>query len=504
MSSDLRKKLSEKYKLVFFGDLADVCDQHGSAFRLFKLLHKEHLEADERIVFYSSQRPSLKLLNHLQRAASKIDISNFFIVICGPYDITDDLQQANKNYGYDNTSISWYYFDIKPSQELIDKNIYISDSWCPAPFNSLNDTFELDSKVAPCCKYQGTLGDLTNQTLSDIMKGDKAVALRDQFKQGIKPTECNVCWQIESVGSTSLRQHLLNKDEELLDLKYIDTPGVQIFSTDLGSVCNFKCRICNSFSSTAIAAEEMRYTTNKADKKALLTRIQNTGVVDFDKFLNTINPVLANLEMLHMLGGEPLLAKNFIPLLDFIIESNHSYHIKVHINTNASVWNDNLIDRLVKFQGVEMLLSIDDIEKRFELQRGGDWAVVAQNIQKWANLRSENFIVKISPTVNIQNVFYLDHLLNYCQKFNFELVWNYLENPKSCCIDNMTDTAKQLIYNKYVNHPEKELKQIAHRMKKTKAVSGAAFLNLMKELDVKRATNFPEAHSEIINAMENR
>lgn len=504
MSDELRKKLSEEHKLVFFGDLADVCNQHGSAFRLFKSLHKEYFAPDERVVFYSSQRPSLKILNHLQRAASKIDISNFFIVICGPHDITKDLQQANKNCGNDDTVISWWYSDIKTSQQLIDTNIYPAELLCPAPFNSIHTVLDSNSKVQPCCKYNGDIGDLKTQSMSDVMNGNKVNALRAQFKQGIKPTECNACWQVESMGNPSLRQLLLTRDGKLLDLEYIDTPKIQILTTILGTVCNFKCRICNSVSSTAIAAEEIRFTTNEADKKVLFTRIQDTGILDFDKCLNILTPGLADLKMLNILGGEPLLEKNFIPLLDFIIESNHNYHIKIMVHTNASVWNDKLIDRLLKFQGVEILLSIDDIGKRFELQRGGNWAGVDQNIQKWASLRSENFIVKLQPTVNIQNVLYLDQLITYGQQFNFEFVWWYLAIPSSCRIDNMTDTAKQLVYNKYIDHPEQELKQIAHRMKKTKAVSGDAFLNLMKEYDFRRDTNFSEVHSEIFNAMKNR
>ena len=500
MPNNLLSALGKDYKLLHFGDLADVCNRHGSIFQLFESLYKESFAPNERIVFYSSHRPSLKILNHLQRAASTIDISNWFIIICGPHDITQDLAQANQKYGYDAHSISWHQTKLAVSTLLDDNNIYPYEGLCPAPFNSISTQTNLN--VSPCCKYEGITGNLKNNSIVEIMKSAASHRIRQQFKQGIKPHECNVCWKIESLGGTSFRQHLLDKDGFAADLTYIDTPEVKSFSTMLGTACNFKCRICSSNNSTAIAAEELRFTTDINKKQELLTHIQNTAVFDFEQYLTTLAPILPSLAMLHMLGGEPLLEKNFIPLLDFIIKTGHNTHIKIHINTNGSIWNDELISRLIQFEGVEILISLDDIGKRFEVQRGGNWESVDQNVQRWANLRSNIFVVKIVPTVNIQNVLYLDQLITYCQKLNLEIVWWYLEEPEVCCIDNMTSTAKQLVYTRYVNHANPELKQIAKRMTQTPATSGNLFLALMNEYDRRRGTNFADAHREIVDAMQ--
>jgi MoaA/NifB/PqqE/SkfB family radical SAM enzyme len=348
------------------------------------------------------------------------------------------------------------------------------------------------------------VGDLTQNSIVEIINNDKFQNLRNQFKQGIKPKECDTCWKVEELGSVSLRQHFLKKYQDVGELYHIDDPKVRYFNTFLGKICNFICRICNDTSSTAIAAENIQFSNDSDYKKSLLLNIQNTGVLNFKKYLERLEPGLPYLEDLHILGGEPLLAKNFIPLLDYLIEKEYNTKLRININTNASIWNDDLITKLIQFRGVEVLLSIDDIKERFAIQRGGDWAITNDLVRKWNTLNSPVFKVKIAPTVNIQNILYLDQLIKYCQDLNIDIVWQYLEDPDSCCIDNMTAQAKKLVYNKYITHAEYELRQIANRMLKTPPVSGEKFLKLMDMYDQRRGVNFAASHSEIVDAMKDR
>jgi MoaA/NifB/PqqE/SkfB family radical SAM enzyme len=498
----LQQQLAKEYKLVFFGDLADTVALHGSALKLFKSLHQDYFEPNQRIVFYSSSRPSLKVLKHVQRTASRADISNWFVMFCGPHDLTADLAEANRAYGYDHNAMSYYPCEIQDTKNLADDAVYPWESMCLMPFNSLETQENLT--VAPCCKYNGSIGDLTQESIVEIINNNKFQNLRDQFKQGIKPKECSTCWQVEELGSVSLRQHFLNKYQDVGELYHIDNPKIKYLNTFLGRTCNFKCRICNPSLSTAIAAEDIKFSNDPGYKESLLRYIQNGGMINFDTYLERLKPGLADLEDLHILGGEPLLAKNLIPLLDYLIEKEHNTHLSLNINTNASIWSDEVVDKLKKFCRVEVILSIDDLGGRFEIQRGGNWNTVDANIHKWVSLRSPNFIVKFSPTVNIQNVLYLDQLVEYCQKLNIEITWWYLEDPSSCCIDNMTARAKELVYNKYINYPEPELRQIAKRMLKSTPVSGNEFLTLMDMYDQRRGTNFAASHGEIVDAMKDR
>lgn len=498
----LKLNLSKQYDIVLFADLADAIDQHGSAYRLLKSIHQLKFQPNQRIIFYSSHEPNQLIIDHLQLAVAKIDISNWFITIYSPHDITDKLVQANKKYGFDDHAIQWSLIDLESTKRLDYDKLHDNKHLCFLPFNSIDLHYGLNAK--PCCKYRKSIGDASTQTLKEIMSGDEVKQLREQFRKGIKPTGCQYCWNLEDSGNVSLRQHFLSRFRDDGDLYHVDNPQVRHVSISPGITCNFKCRICSSNDSSAIAAEDIKFSNNLDEKNRLMLYIKNNASVDLDIYSKMFDPILPTLESLHILGGEPLLIKNLLGLVDYIIETGHHTHIQLNIQSNGSTWSDHFISQAIKFQKVEVLLSIDDLGNRFEIQRGGSWTEVDNNIKRWASYKTDNFIIKISPTVNIQNVLYLDQLIDYCDSNQLDIVWTYLESPKSLCIDNMTKHAKKLVYQKYHNHHNSELQSIATRMLDHTTTDGTEFINLMTMFDRRRNVNFQLSHLEIFNAMLKR
>jgi MoaA/NifB/PqqE/SkfB family radical SAM enzyme len=175
--------------------------------------------------------------------------------------------------------------------------------------------------------------------------------------------------------------------------------------------------------------------------------------------------------------------------------------MRLEFNTNGSVYPSSIIELIKKFKQVEILISIDAVGEKFEIQRGGQWHTIDKNIKLFSQLKNDNFIVKLSPTVNIQNVLYLEELVEYAQMQSYEIVWWYLENPDYLCIDNVTSAVKELIFTKYSNHHVSELCDIAVRVNQTNPVTGKKFIDYMKKLDQRRAQNFRESHVEIYDAM---
>lgn len=500
--NQIKEKLSQEFECIAFTDLAQITEQHQSAFLFLQSVYKECFKNNQRIVFYTAHNPDQLILDHLQRAVSKIDISNYFVLICSPYNINEKLSIANSKYGYDDTSISWYQIDINFSDPLVYDKIYPYETLCFAPFYSV----DVDNKgrVRPCYMYDGSLGNVKEQSLPDIFNGDKVIKLRKQFRQGIKPTECHNCWSIEEFGGTSLRKNYLNKFGTAGDFDYIDNPKVKSLDIYPSRTCNFKCRICSPHASSSIAAEEIKFSYDAEKQKELLIKIQNTSLIDLDYYCQMIKPILPGLKDFHITGGEPTLVKNLPDFLEYVISSGHHTHIDIVINTNTSTWSDRLTNCLGRFRQAEILLSIDDIGKRFEVQRSGVWEEVSNNIIRWRDLDKSKFIVKLAPTVNIQNVFYLDQLVEYSQQLGIEIVWNYLTDPKVLCIDNMTKQAKNLVYQKYINHQNLELRHIAEHININTYTDGQEFIKLMTKYDQRRDCNFAQTHPEIFQAMSNR
>lgn len=492
----LKAGLSEKFDLVSFVDLAGITHQHQSAAHVLSSLHQDEFLPDQRIVFYSSHRPTLLVLEHLQKAASRVDISNWFLMICCPYDISEDLARANKKYGYDDQVIAWYCCDLQSTKSLEPVGIYPSDSLCYAPFMMMQ--VSQNGMVKPCCKFDYSVGDATVQSLNEIFHGQEMTAIRESFKQGKNHPGCRVCWQNDANDTTSLRSHLQIKYQDIGDRHYIDHPEVYDFQVSPSAVCNFKCRICNSDWSSAIAAEEISFAETEEKKTYIKLRTKND--FDLDACKDLIAPIAKQIKFLKVTGGETLLLKGLNDWLDELRQNGESRHIDLSINTNGSIWDTKLFDIARSFSSFEISLSIDDLDTRFEIQRGGEWAKVDRNVRELAAMNTSTFIVKVSPTVNLQNLLYLDRVVEYCDSLSLEIVWWYLEDPEHLCIDRAPMRVREAAIKKYQNHSNPELRSIANRLKATssQALSGQQFLEFTTKLDRRRKQDFFSAHKELV------
>jgi MoaA/NifB/PqqE/SkfB family radical SAM enzyme len=493
-------RLKEKYNVVCFEDLADYYSQHRAIFDLFKRCYQEEFLGNQRLVFYSSEPLSQEFLNHIQRAATIIDISNFFILILTPFDILSKLKEANQKYGNDATLINFEIADITNSRPFGSAGfIKNHESMCVFPFimQSVNSL----SNVRPCCKINTFVGNLKDNTLIDVFNNDKSASIRRSLSTGDMIKECNVCWDVEKNNLTSLRQHGLNKYGDQIDQGWFDDIKPRVIDISPVSLCNFSCRICNPITSSSVAVEELKYATDSNTKKRLKQYI-NINKDDFTKSVpSRLIDSLDDIEFLHIMGGEPFMWPQLNELLDLIIEKDYAKNIRLEFNSNGSIYPTTIIDKLKKFKYVEILLSIDDIGKRFEIQRGGKWDEVYKNIELFKNLKSLTVNVKAAITVNIHNVLYLDQLVEFFQNINFDIVWWYLEKPTYLSIHNTTKKVKNLIYQKYHSHSNSELRNIATGVQSSTPVSGKEFLEYTLKLDNRRAQDFKLYHSEIFNAM---
>lgn len=492
---ELKAEVNLKFDVLCFYDLADVMTSHGEIFKIFNRHYCCEYQPDQRLVFYTSSNPSQLVLNHLQRAATKIDISNYFIIICSPHDITLKLSAANNKYGNDNVDIQYYFCSLDQTNVVNVDKIYPFDTFCPAPFGML--AVSSTNLVAPCCKYQ----EITGSFNLDSLHNEKIIQLRADIKNGQRHKNCKICWDVEDQGGHSLRQHFINKHMELCDRAWIDNVGLRDLTISPGNLCNFKCRICKPTASSSIAVEELKFSDDierSQNLKIILKKYSgNNNQLTADKILQT-SSLLTNL---HILGGEPFLWQDLDYLLSNLIDIGVAKNIEIEFNTNGSKFPTDVVDNLLKFKSVEILISIDDIEQRFELQRGGTWSQVLKNIQSFNKLRSPTFKVKIAPTVNIQNLLYLDQLVNFCSSLDLEIVWWYLETPEFFSINNTTQTTKNLAYKKYAEHPNAELRAIANRVLQSAPVNGKLFLDYMKKLDQRRGQNSSTVLKEIFDAM---
>ena len=130
----------------------------------------------------------------------------------------------------------------------------MSKFYCSSPFVATRQTAY--DKISPCA-----FGPIEVQGDHDMSQKDRwnhpALAdLRNKFLAGEKPTECKRCWDEEDAGINSKRisfaEHF-SGDDTIPDTLFTDPvteKNIQYVDLKLGNVCNLKCRICNSMSSS--------------------------------------------------------------------------------------------------------------------------------------------------------------------------------------------------------------------------------------------------------------
>ena len=105
--------------------------------------------------------------------------------------------------------------------------------------------------------------DPKTHTLKDAFDSKYMRDLRRQFWRGERPIIVGIVGE-KKTGKKSKRQYMLEKfkDEEV---DYSSNNGVELKFLDLklGNICNLKCRICGSWSSSKWAKEELDYSSDQ-------------------------------------------------------------------------------------------------------------------------------------------------------------------------------------------------------------------------------------------------
>lgn len=495
--SQLKLTLAKQFELICFEDLADYYHQHRLIFDLFKKHRRDTFDVPQRLVLYSSYDLTQDYLNHIQYAAAKVDISNFFILLVTPFDLSEKIKKANALHGHDNVLINSKIFSIVDTKSFPGKGFFTNhDTICVLPFMHLN---VIGQQIKPCCKFIGeSLGDTSQTSITEIFNNDKMTALRADMINGNKIAACQVCWKKEENQLTSIRMHYLNKFKNNLDYGWFDDIRVRSLEFTPSTVCNFKCRICSPINSSMVAIEELKYTVVEEQRE----KLKKIVIAHNEDLAENVLASIDSIEYLHVFGGEPFLWKKFQDFLTTIVKSGHAKNIQIEINSNCSINPEDFKSILGHFKSVEILLSIDDIGDRFEIQRGGSWNDIVSNLEMFKKLQSSTITIKISPTVNIQNLLYLDQLVDFCSAHQLEIVWHYLEKPNFLSIFNITKKVQDIVWGKYSNHTNLELRNIAQSLKNMPTVNGEKFLNYMNELDSRRDQKFQNSHCEIVNAMQ--
>ena len=376
--------------------------------------------------------------------------------------------------------------------------------------------------VRPCClaldEIENDAGEkyrLQTANFTEIQNSQQMRKLREDFLAGRKPQTCRRCWNEERAGRTSKRMHTLDRLKHIVqDEEWTaDAKPLVFLDLKLGNICNLKCRICGSWSSSQFAAEDLQFTAKDDQKNSYAYTMLREGAWprESDKFWAEVDQSLFNIRYLEFTGGEPFLIKEHFDLLERLVKSGHAANIEIHYNTNGTVYPEEAENIWQHFKHVEIAFSIDDVGTRFEYQRSNAvWTEVQHNIARFMSLRSRctNISLQVCTTVNFFNVLYLADVARWIAQQSFDFVyWNMLHEPFYFSIATMPQTAKDLatLRLRSANVDEKtlnEFENIIKFMTNGNTIDDLEILRIrIRDMDLKRSQKLQYVAPELAAAI---
>jgi hypothetical protein len=290
----------------------------------------------------------------------------------------------------------------------------MNNYFCVLPFYGLE--YFRSGNISPCCHLPSNI---------DIKQ------LQTEMLTGIRPVACQTCWNLEDQEKVSDRQ-LKNSSFDFYtnkDIQYIEEDCQQgkfspkIIKLYTSNLCNSTCVTCNAAASTAWGTLKKNKYFRQIKINTIETKFKYNEIV-----------------ILSFVGGEPLIEqKNFDILEQLILVGNTDCYIS--FVTNGSIQLTQRQQTILKqFKNLNICLSIDGIEKRFEYIRFPlKWTTLLENID-FFNLLNIN--LSVSYTISNLNIFYYNETINWFKQQGLTYNYNIVENPTYFSINALPEKIK--------------------------------------------------------------
>ena len=396
------------------------------------------------------------------------------------------------------------------------------DKFCVLPWVSIEAS--PIGTVRPCCladdeilDNNGNKFELITANFADIQNSHHMRKLREQFLAGERPQTCRKCWNEERGGRTSKRMHTLDRlKHTITDTEWTaNAKPLMFLDLKLGNICNLKCRICGSWSSSQFATEEINQLPREQQKSSHAYQMLRAGAWprENSQFWQQIDSVLTDIRYIEFTGGEPFMIDEHFDMLQGIVDRGIADQVEIHYNTNGTQYPARGEKIWQHFKTVEIAFSIDDVGTRFEYQRSNaNWLEVCANLDRFRDLKEchSNIVLQVCTTVNVFNVRYLDQVAQWIdqnkESFNF-VYWNMMHDAWYFSIATLPDTAKAGItqHLRSADVPVQyraEFDRIVDFMNTGASTDGFMLRMKIADLDRKRNQNMRDVAPEFADLIE--
>ncbi len=333
--------------------------------------------------------------------------------------------------------------------------------FCLLPWTQLY--IRTDGSLHPCASWSGLpLGNARSSSLAELRDSPGMKVLRADMMSGRPTAGCWRCYTNERSGLLSRRQKTnaflgRHRGREFLsapDGTLLRQP-VLFLEFHFSNVCNLRCRTCDATQSSAWAA----------DARALGMPVEGGPIQrsydDWDSLWRQLQPLLEEgIEIIHFIGGEPLLMEEHYRILDYLIARGRT-DVRLRYNTNFSTLRfqgRDVIELWTRFSNVLVSASLDGSGRRGEyLRKGLSWDAVVANREEML-CRCPDVAFSIATTVSIFNALHLPDFhrewveKGYIDRDEFRL--NMLLGPAMYRMQVLPPALKERVLESYRRHQE--------------------------------------------------
>ena len=283
----------------------------------------------------------------------------------------------------------------------------------------------------------------------EYLNSENFKKIRSQMLNGEIPKSCINCSKREDLDGESPRLHFLNKyqfsQEEAIRLIDEDgtliKPVIKSIDLRLGNNCNLKCRMCNPWSSSSLKKEfELFHNESVPELNWPEHYHQWIDLVEGEELLVD----------LYLTGGEPTLIKNNLLLLKKMSSAQRN-RVKVRVNTNGTVFNENFFLELSYFKNNDIKISLDGIGVvNNYIRYPSNWDNILVNLEKLKKIPG----LKISThlTLSSYNVLSLQSTLEGFEKVGLPLPFiDFVHEPTYLNISYLPPSFKESFASIYSN-----------------------------------------------------
>jgi len=246
------------------------------------------------------------------------------------------------------------------------KDVLTNPYFCPMPWTGLMYNFNGD--VKNCIRSSEPIGNIKSSPIESILTNMHNQDTQFRMIQGTPGQKCFPCYELDQ-GQRGFN-HISDRVFYIKELKSVPMDTYRMGHHDLHTIdvrwtnlCNFACTYCGPrFSS--------RWAEELGAEQSVPTEEQRS------KFKEYIFRHAPTLKHVYMAGGEPLLMKENLELLNLLDPD-----VNLRINTNLSKVDTRVFDRVCEFRNVHWTVSVDSIESEYEYIRyGGRWTDFLDNL----------------------------------------------------------------------------------------------------------------------------